>query len=124
MHRRGLRRPTDGDDSRCFVGLDQLDNEHIGRVDRAVAKGVIWTLGFQLLVSWDRRPGRCSRTDRATYWVLLIDLGHHPLRVRVCVQTAGYVGTLEVTTGRHRPEIYAQPRTGEHCETLKETGLA
>ena len=58
------------------------------------------------------------------YLVWLIDLGHHPLYgssgayvrhgeavalcVRLCVQTARYVETLEVTNDHHSSEIHAQ----------------
>jgi hypothetical protein len=78
--------------------------------------------------SWPDKPaehrGRKPRRRSHLCWAVLNDLGHHPLCMRLCVQTAGFGRALEVTTGRHRPEICAQPRTGEHWETLKETGLA
>jgi hypothetical protein len=55
-------------------------------------------------------------------WVLLGDCGTS-LCVRLCVQTAGHDGTLEVTNVRREGDIYAQRGAGEHSRLREVTGL-
>ena len=110
--------PPDNDHSRCFVGLHQLDRERVGCADLAVARGVTLDIGIPARIQLGSQAPREVRTPGGhSYGAVLVGLGHHPLCVPLCVRTAGYGETLEVTTTVAGPRFTlgrVSASTGKH----------